>query len=192
MPKVVVYTDDGVEVWKSPATAYSLRSAKCPTNTIGSSLIAGLRRAVEDAEAIEKKLDPERTSERVMREIDTAPPEVTRCPNCGSEKHPAEKEVGGILYWNCRDCLFSTWDRDEYQPQPEEKRWIVEGEDGPMYPVCSVCGTPIVRSARFRNPKAGDPGQDDYRCPDHPGARGEWRRVEATDEEIERSFDAYR
>jgi hypothetical protein len=67
MPYVVVYTDKGEQVWQSPATAYSLRSASCPHNTIGSSLVAGLRRAVEDAEALEDGRDPERPSERAMR-----------------------------------------------------------------------------------------------------------------------------
>jgi hypothetical protein len=67
MPTVVVYTDKGEQVWQSPATAYSLRSATCPTNQTGSSLISGLRRAVEDAEKIEDGHNPERDSEKAMR-----------------------------------------------------------------------------------------------------------------------------
>lgn len=67
MPLVVVYTDKGQQVWQSLATAYSLRRAECPGNSIGSSLVAGLRRAVEDAEAIEEGRDPERPSEKAMR-----------------------------------------------------------------------------------------------------------------------------
>ena len=66
-PIVVVYTDNGQQVWQSPAMSLTLRSAKCPSNTSGSSLISGLRRAVEDAEAIEEGRDPERPSERAVR-----------------------------------------------------------------------------------------------------------------------------
>lgn len=67
MPTVVVYTDKGEQVWQMPADAYSLRNANCFMNTNGSSIISGLRRAVEDAEAIEQGCDPERPSEKAMR-----------------------------------------------------------------------------------------------------------------------------
>ena len=67
MAYVVVYTNEGEQVWQSLATAYSIRRAECPGNNIGSGLIAGLRRAVEDAEKIEQGIDPERPSEKAMR-----------------------------------------------------------------------------------------------------------------------------
>lgn len=68
MPRVIVQTDDGRTVLTMPADSYSLRSATCPHNTIGSSLISGVRRAVEDAEDLEQGKNPERPSERAMRE----------------------------------------------------------------------------------------------------------------------------
>ena len=43
-----------------------------------------------------------------------APPVVTACPNCGTHVHPDEKVVGGITYFNCRRCDFSTWNWEEY------------------------------------------------------------------------------
>jgi len=71
MPIVVVYTDKGEQVWQSPAgPALTLRNVKCPGNTIGSALVSGLRRAVEDAEAIEAGRNPERPSEAAMRLAD--------------------------------------------------------------------------------------------------------------------------
>lgn len=70
MPIVVVYTDKGEQVWQSPALGFTLRPAKCPGNSIGSALVSGLRRAVEDAEAIEQGRNPERPSEAAMRLAD--------------------------------------------------------------------------------------------------------------------------
>ncbi len=74
MPIVVVYTDKGEQVWQSPAIGFTLRPAKCPGNTIGSALVSGLRRAIEDAEAIEAGDDPERPSEKAMRLSDREAP----------------------------------------------------------------------------------------------------------------------
>lgn len=70
MAYVVVYTDKGQQVWLSPLIALTVRRLECPGNTIGSSIAAGLRRAAEDAEMMERGQDPERLSEKAMRLAD--------------------------------------------------------------------------------------------------------------------------
>lgn len=75
MPRVCVYTDKGELVYEQPADSRSLASATCPTNITGSSLISGLRRALEDAEMMEVGLNPERPSERAMRLIEDLTPD---------------------------------------------------------------------------------------------------------------------
>lgn len=68
MAIIVVYTDKGQQVWQTTGVHRdSLSAATCPTNAKGSAIIAGLRRAVEDAEKIERDEDPERPSEKAMR-----------------------------------------------------------------------------------------------------------------------------
>lgn len=68
MPRVIVETDDGVRVWSMDDIAsWHLPALQCPTNVRGSSLAAGIRRAVEDAEAIQEGRDPERPSEKALR-----------------------------------------------------------------------------------------------------------------------------
>lgn len=67
MAYVVVYTEKGQQVWQMNVPSFAIRNLGCPGNTIGSSLAAGIRRAVEDAEVIEAGGDPERASERAMR-----------------------------------------------------------------------------------------------------------------------------
>lgn len=67
MAYVVVYTEKGEQVWHMQATAHALATARCDTNIVGRNLISGLRRAFEDAEALEQGLDPERPSEKAMR-----------------------------------------------------------------------------------------------------------------------------
>jgi hypothetical protein len=65
---VSVTTEDGTEVWRSDAVAsWQIAGLQCPGNVRGSSLAAGIRRAVRDAEVIEAGGDPERLSERAMR-----------------------------------------------------------------------------------------------------------------------------
>lgn len=70
MAYVVVYTDKGEQVWSSQLIAATVRRLECPGNVIGSSVASGLRRAAQDAEALEQGRDPERSSERAMRLAD--------------------------------------------------------------------------------------------------------------------------
>ena len=68
MPKVIVTTDAGVVVWRQEdVDANAVRYLQCQGNVNGSSLAAGIRRAVQDAEAIQAGRDPERPSEKAMR-----------------------------------------------------------------------------------------------------------------------------
>lgn len=64
MAKVIVQTDDGREVWSlDEIESWHVDSLTCPTNTRGSAVAAGIRRAVTDAEAIQEGRDPRRLSE---------------------------------------------------------------------------------------------------------------------------------
>ena len=68
MPKVIVTTDNGDPVWMmDDVEAWHLSALTCPTNRKGSALASGVRRAVQDAETIQKGGDPERPSERAVR-----------------------------------------------------------------------------------------------------------------------------
>jgi hypothetical protein len=68
MPRVVVYTDSGEAVWSmEKIESWQINGLTCPGNVRGSSLAAGLRRAVSDAEKIQRGEDPERPSEKAMR-----------------------------------------------------------------------------------------------------------------------------
>lgn len=67
MPTVVVYTDNGQQVWQMDVESLDLNGLQCPSNNRGSALAAGIRRAVQDAEAIQAGRDPERPSEKAMR-----------------------------------------------------------------------------------------------------------------------------
>jgi hypothetical protein len=68
MATVVVYSDKGEQVWSYTGVAsWMIAGLQCPTNMRGSGLAAGIRRAVEDAEKIERGEDPERPSEKAMR-----------------------------------------------------------------------------------------------------------------------------
>lgn len=60
---------DGPIVWTShgDVPVYALDSASCPTNVVGSGIVSGLRRAVQDADAIRDGRDPERPSEKAIR-----------------------------------------------------------------------------------------------------------------------------
>ena len=68
MTTIIVQTEEGQEVWSAPvADEQALLNARCDTNTDGSMLVSGLRRAVEDAFKIEHGLDSELLSEKAMR-----------------------------------------------------------------------------------------------------------------------------
>lgn len=68
MATVIVTTDDGQPVWMmEDIQPWHIIALQCPTNIRGSSLAAGIRRAAQDAEAIQDGRDPERLSEKVMR-----------------------------------------------------------------------------------------------------------------------------
>ena len=68
MPKVIVTTDEGRAVWMiEDIEAWHVRGLECPTNQRGSAVASGVRRACEDAQAIQSGADPERPSEKVMR-----------------------------------------------------------------------------------------------------------------------------
>lgn len=68
MPQVIVVTDDGREVWRAAGIMpHDVSALACPSNTTGSSLAAGVRRAVLDAQKIQRGEDPERASEKAMR-----------------------------------------------------------------------------------------------------------------------------
>lgn len=68
MPTVVVYTEKGEQVWSMEGVHPDWMSAiTAPTNVKASGLVAGLRRAVQDADKIERGIDPERASEKAMR-----------------------------------------------------------------------------------------------------------------------------
>lgn len=59
---------DGAIIWEQEAPpSYGLQTASCPGHVGGSSLVSGLRRAIEDAEAIRDGRDPERLSEKALR-----------------------------------------------------------------------------------------------------------------------------
>jgi hypothetical protein len=65
MAIVVVYTDNGQQVWQSPADPYMLMHAHCPGNTNGAALIEGLRRAILEAEPEDEGDGPEPDGYRV-------------------------------------------------------------------------------------------------------------------------------
>lgn len=68
MPRVIVTTDDGREVWALDDVASThVSTLQCAMNATGRILASGIRRAVADAEAIQEGRDPERPSERAMR-----------------------------------------------------------------------------------------------------------------------------
>jgi hypothetical protein len=68
MARVIVQTDDGTWVWgMDNVRSHHLNALACTTNEKGSSLAAGVRRAVSDAEVIQAGGDPERMSEKAMR-----------------------------------------------------------------------------------------------------------------------------
>jgi len=68
MSVIKVFTDDGREVWSTAGImAHDVRDIQCPGNTTGSGVAAGIRRATEDAEVIQRGGDPERPSEKAMR-----------------------------------------------------------------------------------------------------------------------------
>jgi hypothetical protein len=70
MAKVIVLTDDNKPVWQmQDIESWHISALQCQTNVRGSNLAAGIRRAVQDAEAIQAGRDPERLSEKVMRLI---------------------------------------------------------------------------------------------------------------------------
>jgi hypothetical protein len=65
MPRVIVETDDGQRVYAEETTAHTLLfSTDSPP---AQALIGGIRRGLQDAEAVEAGLDPERPSEKAMR-----------------------------------------------------------------------------------------------------------------------------
>jgi len=73
MARVYVTTDDGRFVWAlDNVESHHLNGLQCPTNVRGSSLAAGIRRAVQDAEAIQAGRDPERPSEKAIRLAEAA------------------------------------------------------------------------------------------------------------------------
>jgi hypothetical protein len=74
--RLTLTTEDGrvVREWSSSPEqertlppAWAMRGASCPSNLAGSSLVSGIRRALEDGEVMERGGDPERPSERAMR-----------------------------------------------------------------------------------------------------------------------------
>jgi hypothetical protein len=68
MARVIVTTNDGRPVWMlDDVRSWDLGALQCPTNLRGSALAAGVRRAVEDAEAIQAGRNPERPSEKAVR-----------------------------------------------------------------------------------------------------------------------------
>lgn len=68
MPRVIVETDSGERVWSMDGIeSWHLHALQCSTNTRGSAVAAGVRRAVQDAEAIQEGRDPERLSEKAVR-----------------------------------------------------------------------------------------------------------------------------
>jgi hypothetical protein len=68
MATVVVYTESGERIWSMEGVeSQNLRALTCPMNAAGSALASGVRRAVEDAEAVQAGRNPERPSERAMR-----------------------------------------------------------------------------------------------------------------------------
>lgn len=68
MPKIVVFTDDGQPVWEMDDVEWHhVTGLTCPTNTRGSSVASGIRRAISDAHTIQDGGDPERPSEKAMR-----------------------------------------------------------------------------------------------------------------------------
>jgi hypothetical protein len=69
MPKITITTDDGREVWSQDhiASSFVRHLQGGAGNIISSSLAATIRRAVEDAEAIQAGRDPKRPSEKAMR-----------------------------------------------------------------------------------------------------------------------------
>jgi hypothetical protein len=74
--RVIVTTEDGTEVWRmDDVAAWQVSGLQCPGNVSGSSLAAGIRRAVQDAEVIEAGGDPERLSEKAMRIASITDPE---------------------------------------------------------------------------------------------------------------------
>lgn len=73
MPIIKVTTDEGVAVKEFEVTSQQIARLTCPANVVGSSFAAGIRRAVEDAEAISAGRHPERASEMAMRHAESEP-----------------------------------------------------------------------------------------------------------------------
>lgn len=72
MATVIVQTDDGREVWRMDDIEPWHVSGKLTAsgNVRASSLASGIVRAVGDADKIQRGIDPERLSEKVMRLLD--------------------------------------------------------------------------------------------------------------------------
>jgi hypothetical protein len=70
MAKVIVQTDDGREVWRlEEIEPWHVRSIihGSFTNIVCRALTSGILRAVQDANMIQRGLDPERLSEKAVR-----------------------------------------------------------------------------------------------------------------------------
>lgn len=70
MARVIVQTDDGREVWRMDGVEpwHVVGKLRGEMNVKASSLAAGIVRAVEDADKIQRGVDPARPSERAVRE----------------------------------------------------------------------------------------------------------------------------
>lgn len=71
MATVIVQTDDGREVWRMGGVEpwHVVTHLIAHGNVRASSLASGIVRAVQDADKIQRGADPERPSERAMREV---------------------------------------------------------------------------------------------------------------------------
>lgn len=69
MPKVIVTTDSGTTVAEFDIDAHAGRMlpAGVPMNVQANQVLVGVRRAIRDADCIERGIDPERLSEKAMR-----------------------------------------------------------------------------------------------------------------------------